>query len=256
MAHQQPRNTAAYAGFFAWSIATFLLAKAINVFSFWVPRKLMPYVGLAISSNALAEIVVHHLIQLTITIVCIAVAVCVLNAATWQRFGFTLNRWRSSFRDIGIFVIVWAVIQFGVGWLLVSRGAIPHPVYELNPTHLAGVYLFQLFLSGLGEEPLYRGLVMVSVYLAGQRVFRRDRFRMAAAILVSTAVFMFDHIDFAIRPFSITHFNPLQQLTLLVFGVFYGLLFFKYRSLFGPVVAHGALNVIIVSSGVLFSLMG
>jgi len=54
---------------------------------------------------------------------------------------------------------------------------------------------------------------------------------------------------------SVTHFNALQQVTLLVFGVFYGLLFFKHRSLVGPIVAHGMLNVVIVSSGVLLSLV-
>jgi hypothetical protein len=103
VAHPRPRRTAAYIGFFTWSIATFFLAKSINVFSFWVPRNVMPYLGFVTPPNAFAEIAVHHLIQLTITIALIAVMVHSLKAGTWEEFGFTLTRWKSSLRDVGIF---------------------------------------------------------------------------------------------------------------------------------------------------------
>jgi membrane protease YdiL (CAAX protease family) len=215
----------------------------------------LSYLGFTIPANAYAELVVHHVVQLCITIALIAVIIHWLHLETWKGFGFTMTRWKSSLRDAGAFVLAWTVIQFGVGWFLVSRGTVADPGFEMNVANLVGVYLFQLFLSGVGEEPLYRGLVLVSLCIAGRRVMQRKRLRMTVALLLSTAVFMFDHINFTIRPFSVTHFNALQQVTLLVFGVFYGLLFFKYRSLFGPIVTHGMLNVVIVSSGVLLSLV-
>lgn len=61
---------------------------------------------------------------------------------------------------------------------------------------------------------------------------------------------MFDHINFSFSPLAVTHFNLLQQGTLLVFGIFYGWLFWRTRSLFGPILAHGWLDVVIVASGI------
>ncbi|MFP4016478.1 MAG: type II CAAX prenyl endopeptidase Rce1 family protein [Halanaerobiales bacterium] len=54
-----------------------------------------------------------------------------------------------------------------------------------------------------------------------------------------------------------TYFNSLQQLTCLIFGVFYGYLFVKTRSVFGPILAHNLLNgVITISTILLFYIFG
>jgi uncharacterized protein len=251
---QKPLWEAGVSFFLCWVIATFFLAKSINLFSFWVPRKLLPSIGVMVPDNAFALITIHHLVQLVVTLALIGMLIHWFHVATWKEFGFSWANWKASIRDACRFVAIWILIQFGVGWYLVSRGFPAVPGFEMNTTNLIGVTLFQLFLSGTGEEPLYRSLILVTLYVAARPVFQEDRRRMAVAVLLSTAVFMFDHINFSIRPLSITHFSLLQQATLLVFGLFYGWLFFKHRTLAGPVVAHGLLNVVIVSSGVVFAL--
>jgi membrane protease YdiL (CAAX protease family) len=66
---------------------------------------------------------------------------------------------------------------------------------------------------------------------------------------------MFDHINFSIRPFAITHFNALQQLTCLLFGVFYAWHFLRFKNYYAIVLAHGLLNVFIWLSALLLFLM-
>lgn len=243
--------------FAAWVIATFALAKSINVLSFGAARAVMTAVsGAHQEGGSIAELAVHHGVQLGITLCLVALCVSRFKVATWRQFGFTAHGWRPSVRGAVVFVGVWAVVQFGVGWYLVSRGHVGAVDYRGTAANLVATYLFQLLLSGVGEEPLYRGLVLVSVYVASRRVIDRDGQRMAVAILVSTAVFMFDHVNFGVQPLSVTHINWLQQATLLVFGVFYGWLFARHRTLIGPVVAHGLLNVVIVTSGIVFSIGG
>jgi len=74
-------------------------------------------------------------------------------------------------------------------------------------------------------------------------------------ISISTIIFMFDHINFSLSPLSITHFNLLQQFTLLIFGIFYGWLFIKYINYWVVAVAHSSLNGIISLSTLLLYLL-
>jgi membrane protease YdiL (CAAX protease family) len=156
-----------------------------------------------------------------------------------------------------LFVLGWTLIQFGAGYLLVKNGLPTNPGYPLTLRNLAGVFAFQFFLSGTSEEPLYRGLIMGAMLMGWQPLYHKPERLGIAATAGATLVFMFDHINFSLAPLAVTHFNLLQQGTLLAFGIFYGWLFWKTRSLFGPILAHGLLNVVIVASGiVLFSGLG
>ena len=69
------------------------------------------------------------------------------------------------------------------------------------------------------------------------------------AVAGSTLVFMFDHVISSLAPPAITHVDLLRQATLLAFGVFYGVVFWRTGSLVGPVVVHGVLNAIIAVVG-------
>jgi membrane protease YdiL (CAAX protease family) len=72
---------------------------------------------------------------------------------------------------------------------------------------------------------------------------------------IATLIFMLAHINIAFAPLRVTHFNLLQQLTVLVFGAFYAFLFIKTRSLLGSILAHNLLNAVIVTIGLLLFLI-
>lgn len=66
---------------------------------------------------------------------------------------------------------------------------------------------------------------------------------------------MLAHINIAVNPLRVTHFNLLQQVTVFTFGAFYAFLFVRTRSLLGPILAHNLLNAVIVTIGLILLLV-
>jgi len=195
------------------------------------------------------HITLHHVAQLAMTLAIMTAAIRLVPHLSWRRFGFTFNRTRETLVWVAVFAGVWLVIQTVGGVLLVSQGTSADPGYPIDARNVIGTLAFQLLLSGSSEEPLFRGLVMTAMLVAWARVFYSERALGGWAVAGSTLVFMFDHVNFSLAPFAVTHVNLLQQATLLTFGVFYGVVFWRTGSLVGPIVAHGVLNVIITVVG-------
>jgi membrane protease YdiL (CAAX protease family) len=104
---------------------------------------------------------------------------------------------------------------------------------------------------------MFRALVITLMLCFWKNLFEKDSRLTISVILSSTLIFMFDHINFSVSPFTVTHFDILQQLTAMIFGIFYGYLFTKTRSVAGPMLAHNLLNGVIVVIGLaLFLTLG
>lgn len=238
-------------------IAGMVTAKAINLFSFAVADQVDPWLASFDPHGVFMYISIHHIVQLLLVLGLMFIFTRLHAAATFRLLGFNLDEWRFSLKWALLFTLGWTVIQFGAGYFLVRNGLSANPGYPLTWRNLAGSFAFQFFLSGSSEEPLYRGLIMSAMLVGWRPLFRKPERLAIASTAGSTLVFMWDHINFSFSPLSVTHFNLLQQGTLLVFGIFYGWLFWRTQSLLGPILTHGLLNVIIVASGlVLFVALG
>ncbi len=238
-------------------IVGMLVAKTINVTSFHVADRLYPAVSALDPDDVYLYITLHHVIQLFITLVVMFIATKKWSSVTFHTFGFSANEWRWSLKWVFLFCLAWSIVQFGVGYVLVKNGLSADPGYPLTARNLGGMLAFQVFLSGTSEEIMFRGLVMTALIAGWRSLFLSRRALGWAAIIGATLVFMFDHINFSLSPLAVTYFNPLQQGTALIFGLFYGALFWKTQSLVGPILAHGLLNGIITLSGtLLFLLLG
>ncbi|MFQ3547425.1 MAG: CPBP family intramembrane glutamic endopeptidase [Termitinemataceae bacterium] len=129
--------------------------------------------------------------------------------------------------------------------------AFPFPITVQNFVTYFG---FQILMSGTSEEVLFRSLVMVPLLLVGERGSMSSKTITIVVSSIATIIFMLAHINFTLFPFRITYFNPLQQLTVLIFGYFYAYLFIKTRSIIGPIVAHNLLNGVITVIGLMLFL--
>jgi uncharacterized protein len=241
--------------FLVWRVPLLLLAgmltaKAINLFSFAMADRVYPWMATLDPDGVFLHISIHHIVQLLLTLGLMFLFTRLHAATTFRSLGFNLNEWRFNLKWVLIFTLGWTAIQFGAGYFLVKNGLPANPGYPLTWRNLTGAFAFQFILSGSSEEPLYRGLIMSAMLVGWQPLFSKPKRLAIAAIIGSTLVFMFDHINFSFSPLAVTHFNFLQQGTLLIFGIFYGWLFWRARSLFGPILAHGLLNVVIVASGI------
>ncbi|MCG2783946.1 MAG: CPBP family intramembrane metalloprotease [Anaerolineae bacterium] len=167
-------------------------------------------------------------------------------------FGFNLNEWRYAVRLVLQFSLFWFFLQGSIGVLLMVFGdtsAAFH--FPLTAWNFGGYFAFQILISGTSEEILFRALVMTPLLLYGKRSELADKTNALLAGGIATLIFMLAHINIAFDPLRVTHFNPLQQLTVFTFGSFYAYLFVKTRSLLGPILAHNLLNAVIVAIGLI-----
>ncbi len=226
-----------------------LVAVGIDRLSFVAADLVLPAVAGLDPDGVFARITIHHVVQAGLALGLMWVAVSRWPGATWTGFGFTTREWRRSLRAVGLFALVWVVVQVGVGLaIMAGGGGTADPGYPLVARNIAGVLAFQALLSGTSEEILFRGLVMTGLAALWRPVFDDERALGWAATIGATIVFVAGHVGFTLAPPAITHVNLLQLGTAAVFGVFYGRLFWATRSLVGPIVAHGLLNVIITLS--------
>lgn len=185
---------------------------------------------------------IHHLLQLAFTLI----AMKFVFRLDLRQAGFNLDQWRVSLK------IFWRFAPLYFGLVVFARlpnivsGIAPSFGYPLTPTNVGGMLGFQFLLVGIGEEPLFRGLVMIALakYMSGMH--RIGSWELPTSGIVATGLFMLAHVGFTFSPFEITHFSPLQQLTALGLGLYYAMVFHRTGSLLGPIISHN------FSDGIIF----
>ena len=193
-------------------------------------------------SNCYLVISVHHVIQAVI-----AFAVILLLALVFRKkltlFGFNTNQFRYALRSVLIFTAIWFVFQLTAS-LIVARTSRYSTMlaYPLNARNFIGNFLFEILLSGTSEEILFRAMTIPPMLFVFQTFIKKENVAWGVAIGVATLVFTLAHINFNLNPFAITHLNPAQLVTCVIFGIYYGILMKKTGSILGPMLAHNLLN--------------
>jgi len=103
------------------------------------------------------------------------------------------------------------------------------------------------FMAGVGEEPLFRGLVMIVIgrYWRGMQRIRNWKWKIPTSGVIAAFIFMLGHISYTLSPFEITHFSPYQLLLSFTFSFYYAYVFHRTGSLLGPIISHGYWNLIV-----------
>jgi membrane protease YdiL (CAAX protease family) len=102
-------------------------------------------------------------------------------------------------------------------------------------------------LVGIGEEPLFRGMVMTVLGKYMRGMHRIGNWEIPSSGIVAAVLFMLAHVGFTFSPFAITHFSLLQQFTALGLGLYYAYLFHRTGSLLGPILVHNFSDGIILT---------
>ena len=230
------------------------LVKAVNIFSFYIAGLVYPSFASLDPDNVFVVLTVHHICQAAVILIIIFVLSKILKLSM-KEFGFNLNEFRFSFKAVLIFTGVWSIIQAGVGVLIITVFQSPSSFgFPLNASNFTCYFLFQVLLSGTSEELMFRALVITLMMTLWKDLFKKESHLTLAVILFSTFIFMFDHINFSFAPFGITYISGLQQATACIFGIFYGYLFTRTKSVAGPILAHNFLNGTISIIGLILCL--
>lgn len=197
----------------------------------------------------------HHIFQLLLS----GGLILFLSYTFKKRFDFFLripNNIKKSIQISLYFVLAWMIIQFGVGYALVSTGTVDSTFsYPLNASTLVGQYLFQIVLSGTSEELMYRALIIgiLNAYLIKTSLSTSNK--VILIYLLNLIPFIVGHIPYQLNPFIVYSPNLLQILTVIIFGLFYTYLVLKFDSIIPSMIVHGLLNAVIISSGFILSMI-
>jgi membrane protease YdiL (CAAX protease family) len=173
--------------------------------------------------------------------------------------GINLNNKTRSLYYFGCFALAWlAIIAIYLvfnyffspkTWSALSTAELP-PISTITTT-----LIFQAIFPGMGEEILFRGLIL---NLLAQWVFPRYKQHRASLIgmlILSSFYFAAAHVYFQAVPFELTHFDPLQIVTALGCGAVYAVMFLRTKSLLAPFLAHNFANTTATICGYLIASM-
>jgi len=130
-------------------------------------------------------------------------------------------------------------------WPELLRRLAPAASYSLKPSIAAG-WLLAMLTTGLGEEPLFRGLLvgMLAALIEGR--VRLGRFEVSmAGVLVALLFGVAHYATFLQAPLSRA---LAQQCYAFAWGLVYVWLMEQSRSLLAPIIAHGVGNFVEVAS--------
>ncbi|QHQ63389.1 CPBP family intramembrane metalloprotease [Anaerocolumna sedimenticola] len=106
-------------------------------------------------------------------------------------------------------------------------------------------------MPGLGEEPLYRALVLLPLMKYWDGNVRIGRLELPHAVLISGLIFAIGHIGFTFIPFRLVSIDYLQVAFNFILGIWWGMIFIKTKSLLWLVIAHNGSNFIMYLIGFL-----
>lgn len=233
------------------------ITESISKFSFYLASLIYPSTPyMSIDPYGLYwYISLHHIFQLLLA----GGLILLLSYAFKKRFDFFLripNNVKKSIQVSLYFVFAWTIIQFGVGYALVSTGMADSTFsYPLNASSLVGQYLFQIVLSGTSEELMYRALIIgiLNAYLIKTNLSTKNK--VILIYILNIIPFIVGHIPYQLNPFIVYSPNMLQMLTVFTMGSIYTYLLLRFDSIIPPMIVHGLMNVVIISSGFVFSMI-
>jgi len=160
-----------------------------------------------------------------------------------RQWGFNLNESAISLRLFGGFALVitgWFTL---VTWLpnIISNN-VPTFHYPLTTRNVAG-YLGFVLMAGLGEEPLFRGLVMIVIGRYWRGMQRIGNWKIPSSGVIAACIFMLGHIGYTLSPFAITNVPTYNLFLTFTCSLYYAYVFHRTGSLLGPIISHGYLNL-------------
>ena len=158
-----------------------------------------------------------------------------------EYFGFTfLPRSR---REAGfvVLLLVGGLLLFLATNFIVGGITYTGELWQMTGTKIYMFSFMMLLIVGISEEVIFRcGVLMLFATYLGRAGGRRwwGRHPRTAAVIVTSALF------------GVAHFphGPLMIFLAFLASLLYGLAFVGGRSLFGPVLLHGLLNVLILKN--------
>jgi len=145
-----------------------------------------------------------------------------------------------------IIIMIYVLINHIIGYYF---GFITTISFPLNMKNILGTLSFQLFLSGLAEEILFRA-VPISLLLFVFKRINIIKWGISLETIMASLLFSVAHIQWTLSPLTI-NFDYYQLIYSFILGIAYGKAYQDCNSILYPILMHSISNVIYVGVGYL-----
>ncbi|HEY5592072.1 MAG TPA: type II CAAX endopeptidase family protein [Paludibacter sp.] len=177
---------------------------------------------------------IHHIIQLLLALF----AMLIYPKVKFKDWGFNLKNSKLSLSLFLKFSLGWFVL-YTIGAFITIKMSNQTSVFpfQLTTRNVLGYSGFMFLMPGLSEETLFRGFVMVVLGQSWKRILSIGKIAVPVSGLIAALIFTYAHISYTLFPLKI-YFSLGQLIFSFVLGVFYAIIFFKTKSLLGPILCH------------------
>lgn len=179
-----------------------------------------------------AGISVHHFLQMIIALAIIII----LSKLLKIDFGFNLGGSKVGIKYLLLFIAAYTIITLVSHVFMYIYHSLPVYNFPLYKTNMVGTLGFQLFLSGLSEEILYRALpVTVFAYIFGKSSGSNQV--LTLEVIIASIMFAIAHTEWSLFPF-VFKADYFQLLYAFSLGMIQGIAYQKSRSIVYPILMH------------------
>jgi membrane protease YdiL (CAAX protease family) len=186
--------------------------------------------------------VLHQLFQGLLAVL----ALKLLMRKPFAELGFKCGNSVQGIKYIFYFLVLWTwvVVIFYIVSLHINPGFAQYILgyYQPDRENIIRTLSYEGTMTGLGEELLYRALVLLPLMKYWDRCVRIGRLEIPHAVLLSGLIFAVGHIGFTFVPFQLVSIDYLQVTFNFILGIWWGMIFIKTKSLLWPVIAHNSSN--------------
>lgn len=195
-----------------------------------------------------------------ISLIIILFAMFIASRFIKSNWGFSLGNWKSGKKLFIILPIVWIclmVLLSGINYILPTDITKPPSASQA----ILG-FLDSTFGPGIVEEIQFRAFTMTVLssvflghfgykyrYTSNDLVLSKNKkvknpkkheinFSISTATLISAAIFCLTHITYQIYPFKIIHINLAQLFIAFLFGLIFGVIFERMKSVYYGMLIH------------------
>lgn len=167
--------------------------------------------------------------------------------------GFNLKNWKTSIKYVLKFSLIWLILDilFYLICIKYMRGFDSYIAYYYvkDSNNLLKDILVGCMMAGIGEEPLFRGLIILILSPVITNQLNLGKIKLPLLALFSGFIFMLAHIVYEISPFRVVRIDYMQLFLTFLLGTTWATIFIKTKSLLGPIMAHSFANTIQIMSG-------
>ncbi|RRO12553.1 CPBP family intramembrane glutamic endopeptidase [Flavobacteriaceae bacterium 14752] len=190
--------------------------------------------------------IIHHIVQAIIPIL----VVLIWKKEIFKKWGLSWGDYKVGWQWVFWFSLVWIVVYTGLTVYNITFSINPEVYYDVtNFRNLSGELLFRGAIVGPSEEILFRAFpISVLVFASFNNKYNIFNQEINQAGIISAVFFALAHIRVNITTFEIYHFNIIQIITAVGFGLMYAIIFQKTKSIFYPMFIHSISDFIPVLS--------